>query len=384
MEKKMKTKILILLLIVLMVASVFGGGSQAASRTAPASQEKEMTFDELVAAAKAEGKVVVYSTTSRIANAAAAFERLYGITVEHSNLNDGALIQKVSTEVGNRIEGADFVISQDSGRVYGQLLATKYLVNYVPPRLASVIPKQYQDPLNFQLVNKVFIFNNEKTQAPAIKNIWEAADPPWRGLIQFKDPNTEGVNMNFLTMITSPEWAARIEKAYENHYGRKITLTTKNAGYEWIKAFFGNNLILGNSDTTISENIGIKGQPQTTMGLFVYSKSRFEASKDLALQPIYDIEPFSGFIYPLFIHLTANARHPNAAKLFIEYLMTPDGFTPWSSDVGAYSPNPSVKVNEGDYPVSFWEPRLVPEDPQFIFEHRAEVEEFVNNIAYRR
>ena len=379
----MKRLIMVLLIAVLAGAFVFGMGSKEAP-AAPAPAAKELTHDELVAAAKAEGKVVVYSTTSRISNAAAAFQKLYGITVEHSNLNDGALIQKVSTEVGGRIQGADFVISQDSGRVFGQLLATGYLVNYVPPSMVNVIPKQYQNPLNFQLVNKVFIFNSEKTQTPVIKNIWEVTDPQWRGLIQFKDPNGEGVNMNFLTMITSPEWSAKIEKAYEKHYGRKITLTTKNAGYEWIKAFFGNGLVLGNSDTTISENIGIKGQPKTTMGLFVYSKSRFEATKDLALQPIYDIEPFCGFIYPLFIHLTANAAHPNAAKLFIEYLMTPEGFEPWSKDVGAYSPNPNVKVNTGDFPVSFWEPRLVPEDPQFIFENRAAVEEFVNNTAFKK
>ena len=381
----MKKVFLVLLVFVLVLgANVFAGGGQQSSGAGGAAAAKELTGDELIAAAKAEGRVVVYSTTSRIANAATAFEALYGIKVEQSNLNDGALIQKVSTEVGGRIAGADFVISQDSGRVYGQLLATKYLVNYVPPSMASIIPKQYQDPLVFQLVNKVFIFNSERTTTPVIKNVWEACDPEWHGLIQFKDPNTEGVNMNFLTMITSPEWAAKLEKAYENHYGRKIVLTTKNAGYEWIKAFFGNGLVLGNSDTTISENIGVKGQPATTMGLFVYSKSRFEAGKNLALTPMTEIEPFSGFIYPLFIHLTANAAHPNAAKLFIEYLMTPEGFTPWSSDVGAYSPNPNVKVNDGDHPVSFWEPRLVPEDPQFIFEHRAEVEEFVNNVAYKR
>jgi iron(III) transport system substrate-binding protein len=87
-------------------------------------------------------------------------------------------------------------------------------------------------------------------------------------------------------------------------------------------------------------------------------------------------------MYPAFLHLTANAKHPNAAKLFIEYLLTEECFAPWAKDVGAYSSNPNIPVNEGDYPVSFWDPRLISEDPQFIFEHRAEVEEFVNNIAY--
>ena len=365
---------------------VFAAGcSRAADNTNVANlAAADLTREELIAAAQAEGRVVVYSVTSRIANAAEAFERRYGIRVEHSNLNDGALVQKVSTEVGGRIAGADFVISQDSGRVFGQLLATNYLVNYVPPSFRDVIPEQYQNPLVFQLNNKVFIFNSEKTQTPVISNVWETTEPQWRGLIQFKAPNSEGVNMNFLTMLTSPEWSQKLAQAYQNHYGRPITLTTPNAGYEWIKRFFDNGLVLGNSDTAMSENIGIKGQPQTTMGLFVYSKSRFEVTKDLALMPMTEIEPFSGFIYPQFLHLTANAPHPHAAKLFIEFLLTEEGFEPWSRDVGSYSSNPNIAVNEGDHPVAFWESRLVPEDPAFIFENRAQVEEFVNNIAFGR
>jgi iron(III) transport system substrate-binding protein len=378
-------KLLVLLSIALLLGSnVFGGAKKDAPAAGNPELAKVLSHDELVTGAKAEGKVVVYSITSRIASAAESFEKLYGVKVEYSNLKDGELIEKVTKEVSGKIDGADFVISQDSGRVYGQLIETGYLVNYVPQSMVNVIPKQYQNPLIFQLINKVFIFNSEKTQTPVIKNVWEVTDPKWKGLIQFKDPNTEGVNMNFLTMITSPEWSAKLEKAYENLYGKKIVLSAnaKNAGYEWIKRFFGNGLVLGNSDTTISENIGIKGQPQTTMGLFVYSKTRFDSTKNLALQPLTEIEPFSGFIYPAFVHLTANAKHPNAAKLFIEYLLTQEGFAPWAKDVGAYSTNPGVPVNDGDYPVSFWEPRLVPEDPQFLFEHRAEVEEFVNNIAY--
>ncbi len=349
--------------------------------SAQAGTAKQMTRAELVAAAKAEGKVVVYSITSRIANAATDFEKTYGIKVEASNLKDGELIEKVTKEVGGGIAGADFVICQDSGRVFGQLIAPGYLVNYMPESLKSVIPANYQNPLTFQLINKVFIFNDEKTQDPVIKNVWEVTEPKWKGRIQFKDPKSEGVNANFLTMLTSPEWSAKLNKAYEELYGKKLVLTTKNAGYEWIKRFFQNGLVLGNSDTTISENIGIKGQPVTTMGLFVYSKTRFDAKKNLTLKAMTEVVPFSGFLYPAFLQLTKNAKHPNAAKLFIEYLMTKEGFAPWSKDVGSYSANPTIPVDPDDKPVSFWSPRLVHEDPQFLFENRADVEEFVNNIS---
>ena len=50
---------------------------------------------ELIDAAKKEGNVVVYSITSRIANAAKSFEAKYGITVSAHNLKDFELIEKV-------------------------------------------------------------------------------------------------------------------------------------------------------------------------------------------------------------------------------------------------------------------------------------------------
>ncbi len=377
----MKKLILTVAMLTAIAMSAFATGTKEGSSAAgPA--EKVMTHEELVAAAKAEGKVVVYSITSRISGAATEFEKLYGIKVEASNLKDGELIEKVSKEVGGGIQGADFVICQDSGRVYGQLIAPGFLTNYMPPAMKSIIPAQYQEPLTFQLINKVFIFNSERSTAPVIKNVWELTEAKWRGLVQFKDPKSEGVNANFLTMLTSPEWSAKLDKAYQDLYGKKLVLTTKNAGYEWIKRFFQNGLVLGNSDTTISENIGIKGQPKTTMGLFVYSKKRFDAKKNLALEPMTEVAPFSGFIYPAFVMMTKNAAHPAAAKLFIEYLLSAEGFKPWSKDVGSYSSNPTIPVNDDDHPVSFWSTRLVPEDPQFLFENRAAVEEFVNNITY--
>jgi spermidine/putrescine-binding protein len=65
---------------------------------------------ELLEAAKEEGKVVVYSITSRISNAAEAFTAKYGIAVEAYNLKDFEMIEKVSREVGSGIIGADFVV----------------------------------------------------------------------------------------------------------------------------------------------------------------------------------------------------------------------------------------------------------------------------------
>ncbi len=338
-----------------------------------------MTHDQLVEAAKEEGKLVVYSTTSRISKAAELFTEKYGIEVEASNLKDGELIEKVSREVSGDIEGADMVLAQDSGRVAGQLINPGYLVNYVPVSLKDVIPETYHSPLSFQLVNKVFIFNSEKGETPVIENVWELTEPQWKGLVQFKDPNQEGVNSNFLTMLTSDEWAKKLEVAYKDLYGKDLELTTENAGYEWIQMFF-ENVVLGNSDTTISENVGIKGQADTALGLFVYSKTRFDETKNLSLAPMTNVEPFSGFYYPIYAQLTKNAKNPASARLLIEFIMTEEGYKPWSSDVGAYSSNPNIPINDGDHPLEFWEEILILEDPGYLYENRSQVEEFVNKV----
>ncbi|MGD1823670.1 MAG: ABC transporter substrate-binding protein [Pleomorphochaeta sp.] len=378
----MKKLLLIALSLSLLALPVFASGSQE-EETAPVVEEKVMTHDELVAAAKEEGKVVVYATTSRIAKAAEAFSAKYGIETETSNLKDFELIEKISKEAASGALGADFVIAQDGGRVMGELINLGYLYSFVPESMKEVIPPQYQDPLVFSVINKLFIFNNEDFTDEPFDNIWALTTDEWKGKFQFKNPFQESVNANFLTMVTKDEVADEIAVAYKNYFGKEIVLTTENAGYEWIKALYENDLIVTTSDTKTAESVGVKGQHKDeNAGLFVFSKLRYVESKNLALQPMFDVEPFSGFYYPLYALMVNDAKHPAAAKLFIEFLLTEDGFSPWSSNMGTYSSNPNVTLVDGDYPVSFWENILISEDPVWCFENRAQVEEFLNEYLY--
>lgn len=384
----MKKMLSLLMVAALLTTSVFATGSkEAPAAPAPAQAVKEVSHDELVALAKAEGKVVVYATSSRIAKAAEGFTKAYGIEVVSSNLKDFELIEKVSKEAQAGVFGADFVLAQDAGRLVGELIKPGYLYNYIPANLKGVIPANMQDPLQVFAINKVFIYNDENVATSPYTNIWQFADPKYKSLLQFKNPFQEGVNANFLTMCTSPEWSAKIAKAYKSYFGKDIVLTTPNAGYEWIKAIYSNDLIVGTSDTTLAENIGIKGQNAKRsfppVGLFVFSKARYATSKNLALKPAMAMDPFSGFYYSLYALMTRSALHPNAAKLFIEYLFTAEGFAPWGDDVGTYSANPNNPIHEDiDFPFAVWQPLLVQEDGQYCFDNRAEVEEFLNQYIY--
>jgi len=382
LNKILKKGLVCSLTLLLASALVSGCSSDTASNKSTSTAKNQLIPEsnaEIEAKAKAEGKVVVYSITSRISIAAKGFEQKYGIKVEASDLKDFELIDKIKTEVQAGASGADFVICQDSGRVWGELLQTGYVYNYVPENLKTVIPLERQDPLIFTYMNKVFCYNSDTNPSPPITNIWQLTEPQWQKKFFFKSPLQEGINANFLTMLTSPENSAKLEQAYEKLYNKKLTLTTPNAGYEWIKLAFKNGIVMASSDTAMTEAIGVKGHNLNNIGLLNYSKLRYIKSKNLAVLPITSLEPICGFYYPEYALLVKDGKHPYAAKLFIEYLLSEEGFAPWKEDSGTYSGNPTIAVAQGDKSIEEWSKILVGEDSKFIFEHRADVEDFLSH-----
>ena len=341
-----------------------------------------MTHDELVEAAKAEGTLTVYTYSSRTTKIGDAFTALYGIPVEVTQLKDTDMIEKVSKEAASNLDAADVVFCQDGSRVIPELVYTGYVTRYVPENVEGhIVDAEFEDPLVFEAMPKVFIYNNEDGGDQKLTNIWQLTEPEWSGALQFKDPFSEAVNMNFFTMITREDWAEKIAEAYKSYYGKDIQLTTKNAGYEWIKAIYNNGCVLGKSDTTIGENVGAKGQHRDIAGLFTLNKMRNAKSKDLALAPAYGMEPFSGFMYPAYVFVASNAKAPNAAKLFIEFAFTEEGWKPFNL-LGDYSPVDYLSDNaEDDLTIVDWKNQLVWEDPAWCAENRAEVEEFISSIV---
>ena len=61
----------------------------------------------------------------------------------------------------------------------------------------------------------------------------------------------------------------------------------------------------------------------------------------------YAVEPFFGFMYPMYTMVNSKATRPYTAMLFIEYLMTQEGFAPWGKSIGAYSPTPPSRSTTG-------------------------------------
>lgn len=366
-------KWLALLLIAAMALCSFAGLAAA----------EELTEEELIAKAQEEGSLVVYACTSVLEKCGALFQEKYGITVECTQLGDGEMIEKVSSEARAGVSGgADAIFCQDGARVLAELVAPGYVSNYLSSRITSVVPEEDQNPLVFQFCNKVFIFNNENTDAAQWINIWQFTDPQYAGLLQMKDANSEGVNMNFFAMLTREDIAELMAASYEEYYGKPIELTTPNAGYEWIKGIYANNMVLGTSDTKVSEAVGAKGQEINPVGLFTLNKYSKKDEKDLALDICSEMGPIQGFFYPMYAQETTYAEHPYAAKLFIEFLYTEEGWSPYAKRMGDYNANRNLPAGPGDKSLVEWSETLIKEDPAWVYESRMDVEDFVQQIAY--
>jgi len=367
-----------ILVLALALCAVSAGADVAADVETGAN----LNHAELVSKAQTEtGTFIVAGNTSRIQQAAEDFAVLYNIPTESTNMKDQEIYEKLESTT------IDMVMIQDGANLLDYIDAGK-VINFVPAAVKDAISESDREPaLVHQFINKLFIYNNKGDSVPAIKNVWELTDPAMKGNVIFKNPTTEKVNMNFLVMLTNEDWSAKLAEAYKAWKGEDIQLGEyKNAGYKWIAEFLGNVTFI-KSDTTIAEEVS-QDTAAGKIGLFVLSKLRSSSvlTDNLTVAQYdatangYTVEPFAGFMYPMYVMVSANANRPYTAMLFIEYLMSKDGFTPWGKSIGAYSPNPEITPNEGDLGLDVWKENLVIEDPEYILESY-EVEDFIKKYC---
>lgn len=360
----------------------------------------QATFEELLAAGKENGnKLTIYSTHSVTVSAVEAFANKFGIDiemVEGTQIGDNDQITQVAAEVGADVAGADIIFIQDGARTLTDLVEEGYVYNWYNQEIYDKVGADCEPLLVWDYCNKVFIYDSETVAPEDLTNIWYATDPQYKGTLQMKDPEKEGVNMNFLVMLTSDENSAMLEEAYKAYYGTDLVLDSDciNAGYQWIKMAYQNGLVLGSSDGDIAQAIGAEGQTEKWSALITLNKYKKNLDKGYKLGYVEEMEPVAGFIYPIYGLLTKNADNPDLAKAFLVWLYTEEG---WSGDgetvqrdgsvykgmsgrFGDYSGNQSLPVVDGDKTVQEWKSVLIQEDPEFCAANRADVEDFIKTI----
>ena len=334
-------KVLLGASLVAIVASACGGGAPTATTnatTAPttaASAAPLEQFDEagLLAAAKKEPPLVTLNNSGIVTQVAEAFTKKYGLQVKGTKANTPTQVQQVTREVQSGNVTLGVLSIEDGATVQAQLLAQGYVINYVPSDLAPNIAKDWQNPLVQFFDGNVFTYNGELSSCP-IKNAWDITDPEWKGKFAWKDPLTTPQLLTWMSLMVSDDMPAKLEAAYKTKYGTALATTEKNAGYEFIKRIAANKPILAAADDDAAAAVGAPGQKSPPVGLMSLAKHGEAPGKGQKLAVCKGVTPFWGYAYPRYTVIVKGTPSPNAAKLYVHFILTRDGTGPSIDDHG--------------------------------------------------
>ncbi len=328
-------------------------------------------WDDIIAKARQEGEVVVYSASGRIAKLVEHFNNLYPeITLTLFDLGSVKTIEKTVREQEASIYNADVISTGNSGQVIHELLNKGRIYNYVPAHYVDRIPVENRDPLLIR-VSEALVFFYNKEQYPdgsPVTNIWELTEEKYKGRVGFKDPMASGSSlMGLATLVQHPEEMAA---AYKRHTGKDIELSdgVEDAGYEFVARLLQNDLVIFKSGSKLAGASGKKGQKNPLIAFSNMTYISRNDSDDWVNAIMADLDPVSKLVYPTFTSIARQAPHPNAAKLFTAYLLgstdiTADtvlekpyiegesfdllqGLAPYH-DAGSVSPRSDVPLPEG-------------------------------------
>ena len=304
-------KMLAILLSLVMVLGLFAGcGSEKAPETtaAPdAGNVEKSPMDELIAAAQAEGTLVVYGSCEEdyLAVACEKFEELYGIEVQYQRLSTGEVQSKIEEENGKPSGDVWFGGTTDP---YNVCAAEGLLMPYEAMNASHLLGEAYRDADGYWygIYKGIlgFMVNADeltRMELPVPQDWADLTDPKYEGLIWLSNYNTSGTaKLVINTMIQK--------------YGH-------DEGIQYLVDLDKNIHVYTKSGSGPSKNVGT-GECVIGIG---FLHDGITQIVDNGYKNVQLVIPSSGTSYE--IGATAifqGCEHPNAAKLWIEFALSPD------------------------------------------------------------
>lgn len=294
-------KFMSLILALVMVLSLAACGDDSKTEST-----NDAASDDLVAAAKAEGSLTVYGSCEEAYLSAACqkFEQLYGIKVDYQRLSTGEVYTKIEEEAGNPSGDVWFGGTTDP---YNQAVAAGLLEKYEAKNASHLLSSDYRDKDGYWygIYKGIlgFMVNKEELtrlglEAP--KDWDDLIKPEYEGLVGISNPATAGTaKLVINTMVQMKGHDAAME--YFQKLDKNVSTYTKSGS--------GPSKMVGPGECVIGVGFLHDGITQILAG--------------------YDnvglVIPASGTSYE--IGATAifkGCKHPNAAKLWIEFALSPD------------------------------------------------------------
>ena len=306
---------------------------------APQSQD----WTAIEKAARKEGKVVIYSVSSRIFKLQKAFKEKYGVDIEGHDISSAIQLEKFRREHKARVYQVDVLFNNETPLILNEFLPRNLVWNFVPDSVAGMLNDNEKTPLLVQRwSSRILFYNAAKYPGGApLDNLWDLTRDEWKGRVLMPNPLESSVQANAIqTILQHPEEMAA---AYKEEFGGEIKFSKKvlkatkknpllgkpDAAMEWLYRLLHNDPVFLKSTTKIFKNVGDVKQDNPPIGISTFSKMRSNKKGKLNAQPAYDVKPVFGVSYPTVLVIADRAPHPNAAKLLVRYMME-DGFKPWN------------------------------------------------------
>lgn len=305
----MKKRLLSVLLSVGMVLSLTAcGGSSASGGGAAAPAASGGSGDDaLVEAAKKDGELVVYGSCEEeyLQAACEHFEELYGIKVQYQRLSTGEVQAKIEEENGNPSADVWFGGTTDP---YNEAAGEGLLLPYEAKNASHLISDNFKDKDgNWYGIYKGilgFMTNRDELERLGIdapKDWADLTDPKYKDLIWLSNYNTAGTaKLVINTMIQK--------------YGH-------DEGIQYLVDLDKNIQVYTKSGSGPSKNVGT-GECVVGIG---FLHDGITQIVDNGYENVDLIIPSSGTSFE--VGATAifkGAKHENAAKLWIEYALSPE------------------------------------------------------------
>ena len=314
----MKKLLAILLSLIMVLGLVACGAEEAPAPTnapdaAPAATEaatdaaQASYMESLIEAAKAEGTLVVYGSCEEeyLAVACEKFQELYGIEVQYQRLSTGEVQSKIEEEAGNPSGDVWFGGTTDP---YNVCAAEGLLEAYEAENASHLLGSAYRDKDGYWygIYKGIlgFMVNRDELDRMGIAVPQDWADltkPEYEGLVWLSNYNTAGTaKLVINTMIQK--------------YGH-------DEGIQYLVDLDKNVQVYTKSGSGPSKNVGT-GECVVGIG---FLHDGITQIVDNGYGNIELVIPSSGTSYE--IGATAifkGAKHPNAAKLWIEFALSPD------------------------------------------------------------
>lgn len=285
-------------------------------------------LDALVEAAKAEGSLRIYGQIPEESMTAVvgAFTEKYGIEVQALRLGGNTLAQRFDTEVEAGTPSGELIIAVDveylniaaeAGHVMG--FSESGVADYLEGFPEDAVFEDYDAPL-VQVLDTGFIYNTKTVDADDVPTTWDdLSDPDWKGRFCAVDPATSVNVAHFFWDLREREGEDAVAELGEN-VGR------------WYP-----NIIAMNEAVAVGEcELGLNSAK-----FFVANMQGNDATVEFAAQPTV-IPPLVSAA------VAAKADHPNAARLFLRFLLSEEGNRILNDpEVGALGPWDTAELPEG-------------------------------------